>query len=152
VTKRFVLALASAAVLAGSLVLPAGTASAKGCWGTLGKIPVIGTVCVRQGTSSAILAIGAGHFERSHPSWMAAHDVTPVGGRPYGPFHDLNQLKVGSTITFNGNPYKVIVSKPIAASAVSGFIAKYGYYDLALTTCWPRYHMWQRWTVIAKPA
>src|SRR5439155_1326311 len=40
--------------------------------------------------------------------------------------------------------------KPIVAAAVSGFISRYRYTDLALTTCWPRYTMLQRWTVIAR--
>jgi sortase (surface protein transpeptidase) len=139
-----------AVAVATAALLPGAAATAGTCWGTVAGIPVVHSVCVRQGTSSGILAVGAGHVLRSHPIWIAAHDVTPVGGRSYGPFHYINELRAGDIVTLLGYRYKVIVSKPIAAAAVSGFISRYRYTDLALTTCWPRYTMLQRWTVIAR--
>lgn len=139
-----------AVAVAAAALLPAAAATGGTCWSTVGGIPVVHSVCVRQGTSRAILAVGAGHVLGSHPIWIAAHDVTPVGGRPYGPFHYINELRTGDIVTMLGHRYKVIVSKPIAAGAVSDFISRYRYTDLALTTCWPRYTMLQRWTVIAR--
>jgi hypothetical protein len=135
-------------VALGTLIMP-GTAHAATC-GTLSGIPLRPKMTVECGTGPQQLARGPGRLMGSHPIWIAGHDVTPVRPWPHGPLYYLPALRPGMHVSFNGRRMRVLVSKPIAQSRVGGFIARYRYNDLALTTCWPRYHKTYRWVVIAR--
>jgi hypothetical protein len=143
--KRIALA---ASIVLGTLLAP-GTADAATC-GTLSGIPLRPTMTVQCGIAPRQLGRGPGRVIGSHPIWIAGHDVTPVRPWPRGPFYYLPNLKPGMHVWFNGRRMRVLVSGAILQSHVGGFIARYRYDDLALTTCWPRYHATYRWVVIAR--
>src|SRR5213595_3663033 len=61
---------------------------------------------VYQQVTGATLGLGAGHYADSNMPGtghgivaVAAHRVTPVGGRPYGPFRFIDRLRRGDSIT-----------------------------------------------------
>jgi sortase (surface protein transpeptidase) len=143
--RRIVLA---ALVVIGTLAVP-GTADAATC-GTLSGIPLRPKMAVQCGIGSQQLARGPSRVMGSHPIWIAGHNVTPVRPWPHGPFYYLSSLKPGMHVWYNGKRMRVLVSKAVPQWQVGGFIARYRYNDLALTTCWPRYSATYRWVVIAR--
>lgn len=124
-------------------------------------IPAINlTMPVRQGVSHGVLGHGVGHYPYTYLPGMGgnivmpAHDVTPVGGRPYGPFHDINRLRRGNRITLTV-PYGTyryrVVRKRIISSGNTGYLRpSLRGEKLVLAMCWPRHSRAQRYLVVAR--
>lgn len=140
----------SVMVVLGTLAVPGTAHAATSTCGTLSGIPLRPKMSVQCGIGSQQLARGPGRVMGSHPIWIAGHDVTAVRPWSHGPFYYLPNLKPGMSVWYNGIRMRVLVSKAIPQSQVGAFVARYRYNDLALTTCWPRYHASHRWLVIAR--
>jgi sortase A len=122
--------------------------------GTL-DIPEIGVdQVVVEGTGSAQLAVGPGHYiDTPLPGQpgnvgIAGHRTTH--GRP---FYDLNLLVTGDPITvttLQGSfRYRVVRSEVVAPTDLS-VLAPSTVPELTLTTCTPRYSAAQRLVVVAR--
>ena len=121
------------------------------------RIPAIGLdQVVVEGTGSAQLAVGPGHYPGTAPlgtrgnAAVAGHRTTH--GRP---FYDLNLLAVGDPIvvtTVRGTfVYRVATSEVVAPADVA-VLAPSPVAELTLTTCTPRYSAAQRLVVVARMA
>jgi sortase A len=85
---------------------------------------------------------------------IAGHDVTPVGGLPYGPFHFLYKLNRGEMIyiSYRGVEHPYRITDITTVSGASKTIAiDVGHERLILTTCWPPYSAAKRFEIIALP-
>ena len=116
-----------------------------------------------EGTTARVLARGAGHYRRtSLPSTsagtvgIAAHRVTPVGARPYGPFRFVNLLRRNDAIVirFRGvrYVYRVYRMRVVRPSAVGVLAPSRGFARLVLTTCTPPHQATFRLVVFARLA
>jgi LPXTG-site transpeptidase (sortase) family protein len=87
---------------------------------------------------------------------IAAHDITPVPGfHGHGPFHDINKLSKGNTITltWHGSRHRYTVTGHRLIPATNKHIADLTHYErLILTTCWPRGSSTYRLVIYARPA
>jgi sortase A len=103
---------------------------------------------IREGIGDSVLKHGVGHY-RDHRFKFAGHDVTPVLGRPYGPFHDIMSLRQGFRIivTMQGKRYifRVTGHRIVKPTEVQVLRDR----RLVLTTCWPRFTALRRWVVFA---
>jgi sortase A len=114
-----------------------------------------------EGTSAGVLARGAGHYRQtSLPSEMggtvaiAAHRVTPVGSRPYGPFRYLDRLRQGDRIVvrFRGRRYIYGVYGRRVVKPTAGWVLMRTrrFPRLVLTTCTPPHTATFRLVVFAR--
>jgi LPXTG-site transpeptidase (sortase) family protein len=87
---------------------------------------------------------------------IAAHDITPVPGfRGHGPFHDINRLARGDTVTVThaGRRYAYrVTGRRVLPSSNMHMADLTPYERLLLTTCWPRGSSKYRLVVYARPA
>ncbi len=122
--------------------------------GTL-VIPEIGVdQVVVEGTGSAQLAVGPGHYTgtplpgQPGNAGIAGHRTTH--GRP---FYDLNALVIGDPITvttLQGTFRYLVVSSEVVAPNDLSVLAPSAAPQLTLTTCTPRYSAAQRLVVVAR--
>ena len=107
---------------------------------------------VYQQVTGATLGLGAGHYADTNMPGaghgivaVAAHRVTPVGGRPYGPFRFIDRLRrgdpisverqiAGRTMTFRYVVFKTLVVRP---TFVSWLYTDPTVETLVLTSCTP---------------
>jgi sortase A len=114
-------------------------------------------VPVRQGVSHGVLARGAGHYRYTYLPGMggnivlAAHDVTPVLGKPHGPFYHINRLRKGDTATFTVpyGAYRYVVTgiRTVVGTATGYLRPNLRVEKLVLAMCWPRHSRAQRYLV-----
>jgi sortase A len=86
---------------------------------------------------------------------IAGHRVTPVGGRPYGPFYFIDRLRRGSLIILR-MPYATFVyrvTEHVIVPARAIWFERYvGRERLVLSACTPRFTALRRWVVLARLA
>jgi sortase A len=84
---------------------------------------------------------------------IAGHRVTPVGGRPYGPFYFIDKLRRGDRIVLRV-PYATFVyrvARHVIVPARATWFERYaGRERLVLSACTPKYTALQRWVVFAR--
>ena len=84
---------------------------------------------------------------------IAGHRVTPVGGRPYGPFYFIDRLRRGDRIVLR-MPYATFiygVTRHVVVPARATWFERYtGRERLVLTACTPKYSARSRWVVFAR--
>jgi sortase A len=84
---------------------------------------------------------------------IAAHRVTPVGGRPYGPFFFIDRLRRGDPIVLR-MPYATFVyrvTRHVIVPAHATWFERYaGREQLVLSTCTPKFTALRRWVVFAR--
>lgn len=99
----------AAAVAAASLALGAGAAGhPPAAIGTMSIPRIHLSTPIFGQASDAMLAYGPGHYSDTNMPGtghgivaFAGHRVTPVGGRPYGPFRYIDRLRRGDAITIS---------------------------------------------------
>ncbi len=115
---------------------------------------------IREGTTERLLDQGPGHYlGTSVPGAggtvaIAGHDVTPVAPLPYGPFHWLNRMRPGDTVTIHMSygTFKYTYHRHTIIDPTDTQVDKYiGHERLVLSECWPRYTALHRWVVILWP-
>lgn len=114
------------------------------------------------GTTDAVLAVGPGHYAGTGMPGVgygvvgiAAHRVTPVGGKPWGPFRWLGNVRPGAIITAT-TPGGVMIRYRVARILTVPVEAPAWYLDqtpsretLVLTTCTPPHRQDHRLVVLA---
>lgn len=84
---------------------------------------------------------------------IAGHRVTPVGGRPYGPFYFIDRLHRGDAIVLR-MPYGTFtyrVTRHVIVPARATWFERYiGREQLVLSACTPKYSARERWIVFAR--
>ncbi len=84
---------------------------------------------------------------------IAGHRVTPVGGRPYGPFFFIDRLRRGDPIVLR-MPYATFVyrvARHVIVPAHATWFERYsGRERLVLTSCTPKFTALRRWVVLAR--
>jgi len=123
-------------------------------------IPAIGVnVRILQGTSLPVLERGAGHLRST---WLPgqggtvglfAHRVTPVLGKPHGPFYDLDKLRRGQRVIvrtrFGRTVYTVRSTRIVSSRSWSTFAPRRDGERLLLAACHPKGSARQRIVVEA---
>lgn len=84
---------------------------------------------------------------------IAGHRVTPVGGRPYGPFYFIDRLRRGDRIVLT-MPYATFVyrvGRHVVVPAAATWFERYaGRERLVLSACTPKFSARFRWVVFAR--
>jgi sortase A len=84
---------------------------------------------------------------------IAGHRVTPVGGRPFGPFYSIDRLRRGDRIVVQ-MPYGTFVyrvGRHVVVPAAATWFERYtGRERLVLTACTPKFSARSRWIVFAR--
>jgi len=128
-------------------------------------IPAIGVnVPILQGTGKRTLMRGAGHMRstwlpgQGGTTALFAHRVTPVLGKPHGPFYNLDQLRRGQRIIvrtrYGRTVYRVLRTRIVSeakeeARGLPTFRPRWGRERILLAACHPKFSKRQRIVVEA---
>jgi sortase A len=114
-----------------------------------------------QGSAEEQLAVGVGHVVNTYLPGMGrttalfAHRITPVLGRPYGPFRFINRLRRGDSIIvkmpYGRYPFRVLRHRVIYSTNWDTVQRTRKQERLVLAACHPPGSASYRYVVIAKP-
>jgi sortase A len=123
------------------------------------RLGVYGWTVIEGIDTSRDLDRGPGHYPSTTVPGLegtvaiAGHRVTPVGGRPFGPFYKIDRLRRGDRIVL-AMPYGTFVyrvSRHVVVPAAATWFERYtGRERLVLTACTPKFSARSRWVVFAR--
>jgi sortase A len=126
---------------------------------TSAELGIYGWPVIEGVDTSRDLDRGPGHYPSTTVPGLggtvaiAGHRVTPVGGRPYGPFYSIDRLRRGDRIVLT-MPYATFVyrvGRHVVVPASATWFERYtGRERLVLSACTPKFSARSRWVVFAR--